>query len=32
MVEEIKYYLDDNGGLWKSEGSSHYYFSRTRIE
>ena len=32
MAEEIKYYLDDNGGLWKSEGSSHYYFSRTRIE
>lgn len=32
MTEEIKYYLDDNGGLWKSEGSSHYYFSRTRIE
>ena len=32
MVEETKYYLDDNGGLWKSEGSSHYYFSRTRLE
>ncbi len=32
MTEEIKYYLDDNGGLWKSEGSNHYYFSRIRLE
>ena len=30
--EETKYYLDDDGGLWKSEGSSHYYFSRTRLQ
>lgn len=26
------YYLDDDGGLWKKEGSDQFYFSRTRLE
>ena len=30
--EEIKYYLDDNGGLWKMNGSEHLFFSRKTFE
>lgn len=32
MENDIQYYLDENGGLWKKEGTDDYYFSRTSLE
>lgn len=32
MENEIQYYLDYDGGLWKKEGTDDYYFSRTSLD
>ena len=32
MENEIQFYLDDDGGLWKKEGTDDYYFSRKSLE
>ena len=32
MVEKTKYYLDDDGGLWKTIGVQDYFFSRKKQE
>ncbi len=31
MENEIQYYLDDDGGLWKKNRIEEYYFSRKKL-